>query len=259
MAFDLDKIAQKIIKSQQSNSPSPLDEEELTEMISTLTRVLSELVLKQEKQEKLEEKVIHLEARSRIQEDVADHHHQRSLLGRFTISPPPLSSSSSESSSIIKQIPELKKEGLSLADHTCDLLYEKFGIRPAPEDIRLCHHTKTGIVFALQNLKHSSTLSSIVGAIKEGMGKVVSTHYINFTNTPKRNSILYELRKFKKANKIWKFYSDYDGEICYVREAPLPGTPKDKTKVTNTDPRGTYRTLSIQELKDSINNNSSSD
>ena len=253
MAPELEKISKIISKTQSSGNP--LDEEELKEMIATLTQVLSDLLADQQKYEVLEEKIITLEAKSRSQEDISDCNHQRTMLGKFTITAP-LPSSSSQSSSIILDREELKEAGKSLPDHILELLDEKFGIIPDPSDIRLCYHTKRGIVFALQDLKHNSSFAAIVDAIKTGKGKAISSHYVNFSTTPKRSSILFELRKLRKANKIWKFYSDFDGEISFVKDAPLPGAPKIKTRITNVDPRGAFKTLSIQEIKDIFNQDS---
>ena len=60
-------------------------------------------------------RVASLEERTRVLEDQSDHHHQRSLKGKFVIS-------SFKDNNIIKNEKKLKEEGKSLTKYVMDLV-----------------------------------------------------------------------------------------------------------------------------------------
>ena len=167
-------------------------------------------------------RVASLEERTRFLEDQSDHHHQRSLKGKFVIS-------SFKDNNIIKDEKKLKEEGKSLTKYVMDLVASKLGVEVREEEIISCHHTKTGIFFRLGNFKPGSSFSKVVTAIKSGQGKELNNIFINFALTPRRAALLYEIRQLRKAKKVFKFYTDFDGSIAIVKEE---GT-KRKEKVTD--------------------------
>ena len=86
------------------------------------------------------------------------------------------------------------------------------------EDLTSCHHTNTGLVFRMRDLKPGSAFDRVVTAIKSGQGKDVKDIYIHFALTHRRSALLYEIRMLKKAqnSKLTKFYTDFDGSISVV-------------------------------------------
>ena len=156
-------------------------------------------------------RVQQLEERTRVLEDSQDHHHQRSLRGKFMIS-------SSKDNNIVKKDKELKEEGKDLPSYVGELVYGKLGVSVKREEIKSCHHTATGIVFRLGDLKPGSGFCQMVSAIKGGQGKDVPNLFINFAMTPRRASLLFEIRQLKRTKAISKFYADYDGSIAIIKE-----------------------------------------
>ena len=217
-----------------TRQPKTLDvlvEEDLRQMFSNLRDVLNTLVsdnaISQEKisslvsvcettsiqMAKVSEKVTLLEKTNRVQADKIDHHHQRSLRGKFTITP-------LDPSNLYKS-PELEKSGKSLTNYVCSLIHDKFGLSPVESDIFSCHFSRKGIIFRLSNLSPTSLYSDMVTAIKTGQG-TDRPIFFNFALTPKRAALLYELRKAKKGNKISRLFSDSDGTISYIPSTSSP-------------------------------------
>ena len=152
-----------------------------------------------------------LEEKTRVLEDSSDAHHQRSLKGKFMIS-------SKKENNIISSETKLKEEGVSTPKYVGELLFRKLGVRVAEAEIVSCHHTTTGmIIFRLGDFKPGSAFQQVVTAIKNGAGKDVSDLFVNFALTPRRASLLYEVRQLKKAKKISKFHTDSDGSITMVK------------------------------------------
>ena len=162
-----------------------------------------------------------LEEKTRTLEDQSDHHHQRSLKGKFMISSP-------KNNNIIASEAKLKEEGKSLPRYVTEMIFNKLGVRVKEDEINSCHHTSSGmLIFRLGDFKPGSTFHQVVSAIKSGAGKDVTDLFVNFALTPRRAALLYEVRQLKKAKKISKFLSDSDGSITVVK---LDGT---KMRVTN--------------------------
>ena len=79
--------------------------------------------------------------------------------------------------------------------------------------------------------------------------------YLNFDLTKRRSALLYEVRQLKKQNKIFRYFTDFDGSISIVKEE---GFPKDKIKLTRSTGRSgrqgersgkqPLRTLTAQEF-----------
>ena len=202
-------------------------------------------------------KVKILEEKTRVLEDQSDHHHQRSLKGKFLIS-------SLKDNNVISDEKKLQADGKSIAQYVTELIFSKLGVRVKESEIISCHYTSSGLlIFRLGDFKPGSSFSSIVTAIKSGQGKDVKDLFINFALTPRRASLLYEVRQLSKAKKISKFVTYSDGSISVVK---LDGT---KVKVTNYIERGgatggqargadgartgnklQFATLTVEELKD---------
>ena len=167
-------------------------------------------------------KVKILEEKTRALEDQSDHHHQRSLKGKFMIS-------SLKSNNVITPEEQFKKGSKPLVEYVTELIFQKLGVRVKVDEIISCHYTSSGlIIFRMGDFKPGSSYDSIVTAIKSGQGKDVKDLFINFALTPRRASLLYEVRQLVKAKKISKFVTYSDGSISVVK---LDG--KTKVKVTN--------------------------
>ena len=145
-------------------------------------------------------KVTSLEGASRIHSDLSDHHHQRSLKGKFTISPLEIGN--------LAQREDLEQRGEKVETYVCTLIEKTFGFIVKESDICSCHFSKRGLIFRLSNLSHNSVYGDIVNAIKKGHGSKVKEFFFNFALTPQRAALLFELRKAKKGNIIEKLYSD---------------------------------------------------
>ena len=176
----------------------------------------------QRKEEKMEEKV-------RNVEDSSDHHHQRSLKGKFFIS-------SSKENSAIRSERELEEQGVSVARHVADLINKKLGVKVQKEDIKSCHHTKTGLIVRLWDFKAGSVYDQVVTAIKSGQGRQVKDVFINFALTNRRASLLYEVRQLVKSKSLDKFFVDSDGSISVLPRGS--GADWAATKVKLTSLRG---------------------
>ena len=162
-----------------------------------------------------------LEDKTRALEDESDHHHQRSLKGKFMIS-------SLKTNNIIASEEKLKEGGKSSPRYVTELIFNKLGVRVKEEEITSCHHTNSGMmIFRLGDFKPGSSFQQVVTAIKSGAGKDVPNLFVNFALTPRRAALLYEVRQLKKANKITRFMSDSDGSITVVK------TDGSKMRVTN--------------------------
>ena len=73
--------------------------------------------------------------------------------------------------------------------------------------------------------------------------------FVNFALTSRRASLLYEVRKLKKAGKIYKFFTDFDGQITIKK-----GAEDKKVKLCAMGNRkdSTIRNDTIKELKDKL-------
>ena len=155
-------------------------------------------------------RVEELEKRSRRNEDSGDHHHQRSLKGKFLISSPV--------SSPLSDREGLKEEGKCISSYICELLKKKLGVLAEENDIYSCNHTRKGLAFRFNSMAPNTPFSKTVEAIKGGQGRDITDVYFNFALTPRRASLMYELRQLRKANQIEKCHVDFDGTIVYVKE-----------------------------------------
>ena len=210
---ELSKVSKRLEKSTGSiqkgtKSLTPLDESDMRDLFNGLKDALSYVLLEMEKAPILLERIETLESDSRRLNDESDHHHQRSLKGKFFIS-------SSKTVPLLRES-DLEESGENLPDYVCRLLLQKYAIEAQPSDFKTCHYTRTGIIVRFLNLSPVSPYDRLVRAIKGGKGKEVNTFFFNFSLTARRSSLLFELRKLKKSKDIEKFYSDSDGAISYI-------------------------------------------
>ena len=224
LSSELSKINKELNKTNDGKKKGikELEVKELNNVLEALYKSLDLVKAMMEKGEDNCPKVKDLEDRTRVLEDQSDYHHQRSLKGKFMIS-------SLKDNNIISKEKKLKEEGKSLPQYVTELVFGKLGVTMGVEEIVSCHHTSSGLVFRLGDFKPSSNFNQIVNAIKCGFGKETKNIFINFALTPRRASLLYEVRQLKKAKKISKFYTAFDGSITVVKEE---GTKK-KEKVTD--------------------------
>ena len=158
--------------------------------------------------EQLCPKIKVLEEKNSKLEDEVDHQAQKYLKGKFMISSLP-------TATIIKTEEELEKEGTSLTTHVQNLIQMKLGVEVPSEDISSCSRTSNGLLLLrLSNFRPGSSFFSVVDAIKSGKNKEIKL-FFNFALTKRRASLLYEVRMLKKAGKLYKFFSDFDGQITY--------------------------------------------
>ena len=159
--------------------------------------------------ETLEQKAEQLEEKMRNLEDMSDHHHQRSLKGKLFIT-------STKVNSLVQSEKELEGAGMSVERHVEDLVERKLGVKVRKEDIKSCHHTRTGLIVRLWDFKAGSVYDQIVSAIKSGKGRQMKDIFINFALANRRASLLYEVRQLVKNKCLEKFFVDSDGSISVL-------------------------------------------
>ena len=211
---ELGKITKKLGKETgkgKNKEPKELDSSELRVIVENLTESLKIVQKILESGEDNCPKVTNIEKKLKMIEDEADHFHQRSLRGKFVIT-------SNKLNNKISKKKEVEDQGKTVPQYVVELLNHKLGARVREEDLTSCHHTNTGLVFRMGDQKPGSAFSRVVSAIKTGQGKDVTDIYVNFALTPRRASLLYEIRMLKKSPgaKVTKFYTDYDGNISVV-------------------------------------------
>ena len=159
-------------------------------------------------------------------EDHADHNHQRSLKGKFFIT-------ADKGSKVIKSEKELEEEGISVAKHAAELVEMKLGVKVVKEDIKSCHHTKSGLILRFWDFKIGSVYDQVVNAVKQGKGRQLKGIYINFALTNRRASILYEVRQLVKGKMLEKYFVDSDGSISVLPMGSSDNWASVKVKLTS--------------------------
>ena len=224
------------------DKPYDLEDTKVREALNDIEEVFSELVKLLEDGEGICPKVKELEASNKKLEDEVDHLGQKQLKGKFMVN-------TVKNSSIIKTEQELQQEGTSLTTHIQNLVQMKLGVEVPAEDISSCHRTNSGLMFRLSNFKPESSFHAVVEAIKSGKNKDVLL-FFNFALTKKRAALLYEVRMLKKAGKIYKFYTDYDGQITYKE---TQDSKKTKLSSVKDKKNSAPWTSTILELRESLN------
>ena len=241
MQIEFDKVCKALKHDGRKKEQTPLEDKEVRSLFEGLVSILSGLLTDSADKSDIKERVVSLEASNRSLQDNQDHHHQRSLRGKFIISP--------GKDAPLKTDTELLKDEVSITDYVIDLIEQKYSFKPHHNEIKVCHNTNSGlIVFRFGNLAPGSSFSKLSYAIKAGKSKDVR-YFFNFALTPRRASLLFELRQLKRSGKIYRFYSDYDGTISVV---PQDGDKKRKLTSFFMPTLKTLKTSTVQELLDSI-------
>ena len=211
LSSEVAKVTKKLQEGKgKGKDAKDLDTGDLRAILEALSRSLTQVQTLLEGGEDNCPKVKVLEMKTRALEDSGDHHHQRSLKGKFVIN--------SGKTNTIKKEKTLQDEGMSVPKYVAELVHLKLGVNVREEEITSCHHTTSGLVFRLADFKAGSTFSKIVNSIKTGQGKDNQDIFINFALTPRRSAILYEIRQLKKSpnSRLSKYYVDFDGNISVV-------------------------------------------
>lgn len=107
------------------------------------------------------------------------------------------------------------------------------------------------VVIVFHDLKPGSVYSNLVQAMKsKGANTNNPNLYANFTLTPRRNTMLYHIRKAHKDRVLEKYYADYNGFLVIVRKGQQA-----KIRLTSTCNKSTnfmIVTCFLQELMASI-------
>ena len=207
----------------------------LTKALDFLKTAVDDITkyIKKEEQEKE-----HLQAKVRVNEDEVDTQKQKNLKGRFVIT------------GLVKTDDELKKEKKELRVHIKELAKLKYDVELPEDEITTCYHLKNGgVVIYLRNQNHDSGFQRLVSIIKSSKSKKDVDVYFNFMLTWKRNSLLYDIRQWRKDGGISKYFTDENGNISI--QFPDSQDKKDRKRVTNYFDKqlGGMVTYSIEELK----------
>ena len=142
----------------------------------------------------------------------------------------------------------MEEERLPLVNHVIDLVKDKLDIDLPIQDIESCHRLQNkGIILRIWNKKPGSAYSEIIKAIKNGKNSEMNV-YFNFQLTKRRNALLYEVRKLKRAGKIHKYFVNDNGSMSVmVKEG------EQKKRITYTETRNeSVCTLKLHELPNLI-------
>ena len=236
----LDTASRKGKKAKQGEED--LDAKALTTLVLNLKNAMEQLVKFVGKEENICPKVRDQEGRTRALEDQTDEMQQKSLLGSFIIT----SRANNDLETLITPEKELKEP---LIDHVKTLVLTKLNVTLPKEDVRSCHYLQDGsIMISLGNLRPNSAYDKIVSEIKNpGPERRKTNLYVNFMLTRRRNSLLYEVRKLKRENAIFKYWSDFNGAITVKVEEG--GAKQKLTCITNKKDHN-IRTYTVREVKE---------
>lgn len=166
--------------------------------------------------EETKKKVEKLEERVRVQEDELDEVRQRSLKGNLILSSP--SNADKGLSTLLKSDETLAEEGLSLTDHVVDLINDKYGVLLPKSDIQALHRLpNASIIVRVWNRRQNSAWNSLLSSIKMGgkQEKKSMNLFLSFHLTKRRSELVKELKKQKRAGRIFKFSTDENGVIAF--------------------------------------------
>ena len=251
--ISLKSIQSQLNKIKKSVNPSmgsgknkkllDLEEPAIKEALNMLQEAVSGLASLLESGDQLCPKIRELEEKNRVLEDEVDHQAQKRLKGKFMLT------SASKTANVIKSEEDLEKEGTPLLTHIQNLIQMKLGVEVPAEDISSCSRTSTGLLlFRLSNFRPSSSFYSVVDAIKSGKNRDIDL-FFNFALTRRRAAMLYEVRKLKKAGKLHKFFTDFDGQITVKK---TPEAKKIKICSVGNKKDSYIKTDTISELRDRL-------
>ena len=94
------------------------------------------------------------------------------------------------------------------------LIEEKYSVKIPEGDIQDTHYLPGGnIIVRVWNVAPRSAYKLLVDRIKSGKNKKEIPVFVNFQLTKRRSTILFHLRSLKREGKIFKYYSDENGNI----------------------------------------------
>ena len=137
---------------------------------------------------------------------------------------------------LIKSEEVLEAENQSVEAHACSLIKLKTGVAVEERELKVAHHLPNGnLKVKFADLKSGSTFSQVVKKIKSKPSREEKEvkMYLNFELTKRRNAVLYEIRKLKRENKLYRFFTDFDGSISVIQREG----EKEKIKVTRNSGR----------------------
>ena len=243
----LENAARKGKKTKQGEEDQVLDMKAVTALVFNLKVAMEQLVVFLGKEDNFCPKIKEQESKTRHIEDMTDEIQQKSLIGSFIIN----SRANDAIESMIVPEKELKEP---LVSHVQTLALMKLNVKLPEEDIRSCSYMQDGsIMITLSNLRPNSAFNLMVKEIKNpNMERRKINLYFNFMLTRRRNSLLYEVRKLKKENQIFKYWTDFNGSITVKKDEGGP-----KVKLTSITSRKDYslRTYNGREVKEEFGKN----
>ena len=197
-----------------------------------------------------------LENRIRAQGDQLDEIQQRGLKGNIILSSP----NNDGKACLIKTPQCLDEENSSVLDHALDLVKKKYGVVLPATDVQACHHLPSwtkgkkgqpefkSVLIRVWNRVPGSAWCQLVDRIMQG-GDRGTNIYANFQLTSTRSSLVYHLRKLKSEKKIFKFYTNENGQVFYKSSE---NAKKFKVTFFSTKQNDLPKTLTVTELINSF-------
>ena len=239
-------------KSKLSNNlPETLTSKIVFDIVVGVREAVSSIVsiIDKTKSNKQCPKIGLLEERVRDLESDADSTSQKLKTGSLILTQP-------REGKIILKMEELEAKGASVASHATQVIEAKTGIKVEESDLKAAHFLPNGNVkVKFSDAKEGSKFKQVVEKIKKPLpDERKMPVYLNFDLTKKRSALLYEVRRLKKQNKIFRYFTDFDGTISIIKEEGS----KDKVKLTRSTGRSgrqgersgkqPQRTLTAQEF-----------
>ena len=127
-----------------------------------------------------------------------------------------------------------------LGAHASYLIKEKTGVTISADEISKLHFVPGGgLKVRFKEVHRGSKFQEVVAAIKRPSAAQRDLNlFANFELTKTRSSLLFEVRKAKKENRLAKYFVDFDGTI----EVQLSLEDKERVRLTRQSevmkPRG---------------------
>ena len=180
-----------------------------------------------------EERITKLEGEVRDLESDKDTLMQKRKVGTII-----LQSNRRGKNPMLKQEKEVKEE--ELGAHASYLIKEKTGVTISADEISKLHFVPGGgLKVRFKEVHRGSKFQEVVAAIKRPSAAQRDLNlFANFELTKTRSSLLFEVRKAKKENRLAKYFVDFDGTI----EVQLSLEDKERVRLTRQSevmkPRG---------------------
>ena len=176
---------------------------------------------------------------SKLEEDVKDLESDKdALVQKRKVGTIILQSNRRGKNPMLKQEKEVKEE--ELGAHASYLIKEKTGVTISADEISKLHFVPGGgLKVRFKEVHRGSKFQEVVAAIKRPSAEQRDLNlFANFELTKTRSSLLFEVRKAKKENRLAKYFVDFDGTI----EVQLSLEDKERVRLTRQSevmkPRG---------------------